>query len=268
MKKVALIYDFDYTLISGNMQEENLLGMLGVAKEDFWQYANSLMRENDMDSVLAAMYAFVLVAKDKSKKFTKQMMVEAGKKISTFYPGVRSWFDRINTYARSIGLEVEHYIISSGFQEMIENCAISDKIHKIFACNYVYHDDDAVWPSYVVNYTQKMQYIARIKKNLLDVLYDTKEINKKYAVDDQYIPYKNMIYIGDGETDVPSMVMVKENGGKSVCVYENELINAVNTAKMLVEDGRVNCAVVADYSKNSKLEAKVKEYLREFADVV
>ena len=262
--KIALIYDFDNTLIKGDMQDCNFFDMLNIEKGDFWEFANKLMQENDMDGTLAYMYAALLVAKRNSTKVTKQMLIDCGKKISSFYPGVIDWFDRINQYANSLGLDIEHYVVSGGYRDMIENSKIAKYLTKVFACEYMYENGEAVWPAYVVNYTQKMQYIARIKKHLVDVLYDSKEINKKFSEKEFYIPYTNMMYIGDGETDIPSMVMVKDNGGKSICVYDKDSVKAKNVAKTLLEDGRVDCSVVADYTEGSEFDIKVKAFLKEF----
>ena len=206
MKKVALIYDFDHTLVKNSMQNGGFVKEFNMTPSEYWDAVNSYMEKNNMDPIIAAMYYPVLRSKQLGLKYDKAFLQKHGAQIDDFFPGVEGWFERINEFGRSIGLSVEHYIISSGFTEMIENCKISKYIKKSFACEYIYDNDgNAVWPSYVVNYTQKTQYLSRIQKNCFDVLYETVEINKFVGEDDQYIPYNRMVYIGDGFTDVPCM---------------------------------------------------------------
>ncbi len=263
LKKVAMIYDFDNTLISGDMQNGSLVQSLGVGITEYWNRANKLMEEKDVDQILAFLYTTIQFAKDKKKKLTREFLNEHGRKIDVFYPGVIDWFDRINAYGRELGLEIEHYVVSSGYREMIEACAIADKFKKIFASHYMYDDNgEAVWPAYVVNYTQKTQYIARIEKGLVDVLYDSNAVNSKIKKSKAYIPYSRMIYIGDGETDVPCMRMIRSQGGYGVCVYDKCSHNSVDVAKKIVKDDRVDVSVCADYSAGGKLEAEIIKLLK------
>ena len=267
LKKIAFIYDFDYTLISGNMQEGKLIEALGVTKEEYWEVSNKIMKENDIDGILAAMYTPIVIAKKKGIKFDKKLLEDAGRAITNFFPGVIGWFDRINKYASNLGLEIEHYIISAGCKEMLDNCSIAKNFTKIFASKYMYNSKGLpIWPAYLVNYTQKTQYIARIQKNLVDVLYDSKIINRKFDKDNIYINYSDMIYFGDGETDVPSMRVIRENGGKSICVYDSSNQKSFDVARRLVEDGRVDCAVLADYSEDGELDVRIKYFLQKLAE--
>ena len=153
-KKIAIIYDFDSTLIKGYMQNEMLIPYFGMECGEFWEKANKLMRERDVDEILAFMYTCIKVAKEKNKKLTKDLFVECGKNLNQFFDGVVDWFDRINAYGKSCGVVIEHYVISCGLQEMIENCKIAPFLKKIFASRYLYNENgEAEWPAYAVNYT-------------------------------------------------------------------------------------------------------------------
>ena len=191
----------------------------------------------------------VEVAKEKGIKMDKTFLRECGKPIK-FFPGVTTWFDRINDYGREHGVRVEHYLVSSGNKEIVEGCQIADKFKQIYGCEYIFDkvSGEVIWPKLAINYTQKTQYFFRISKGVYDAT-DDAGVNEKKP--ERRIPYSNMIYIGDGMTDIPSMIIVKNNGGKSIAVYPKGNEDRVAS---LYEDGRVNYSCVADYSAGKDLE--------------
>ncbi len=261
-KKVILMYDFDKTLSKKYMSEYDFLQDVGIDDScEFWHYCNNeLAKNNNMDNNLAFMLANLIVAQKKGIKLTKKYLNSVGKNI-TYFDGVIQWFKRINEYGERSGLQIEHFIISSGIQEIIEGSEISKYFTKIFASSYVYDDSgEAFWPRTIVNYTAKTQYIFRIKKNLLDEQFNDVEVNRKIN-SELTIPYSNMIYFGDGETDIPCMKLVKEKGGHSVCVYSDSE-RSQKTAKQILSDKRVNLIAKADYSEGSTLDKYVKKIIK------
>ena len=196
MKKtiVALIYDFDKTLCDRDMQEYAFIPNLGMTPKDFWEETDKLAQEHKMDKILACMY----MMKEKSNQLgiplKRKDFVELGKSIK-FYPGIQDWFERINNYGKSIGIQVEHYIVSSGLKEIIEGTEISKYFKEIYACEFLYNDKkEAVWPAMSVNYTTKTQFLSRINKGVLDISDDI-TLNTKMLDEDRRISTKNMIYI-------------------------------------------------------------------------
>lgn len=261
MKKtiVALIYDFDKTLCDRDMQEYAFIPNLGLTPEEFWQETDILARENKMDKILACMY----MMKEKSQQLgiplKRENLTKLGEYIK-FYPGITEWFSRINEYGNSIGLEVEHYIISSGMKEIIEGTEISKYFKEIYACEFLYDKEGIVtWPAMSVNYTTKTQFLSRINKGVLDISED-KILNAKMLDEDRRISTKNMIYIGDGFTDIPSMRMVREKGGYAIAVYQQ---NKLDTVRNLLKEDRIDYAVLADYRENSTIDTLVKELFNE-----
>jgi len=257
---VAFIYDFDGTLAYGNIQEYNFIPSIHMTSKDFWHEVDELKVLNNMESVLAYMYLMLKKAEANNISVKKSAFLEYGKSV-TFYEGVETWFDRINEYGKSLGLNIHHYIVSSGIKEMIEGTSIKDKFERIYACSFLYNIDNiAKWPAVSVNYTNKTQFLYRINKGIFEV-YDT-SINDKMEEDKKAIPFTNMIYFGDGLTDVPCMKLVKDNGGNSIAVYEKE-----NTlANKLLNDGRVNHSAEANYTENSDIDAFVKQVLNNIKD--
>ena len=260
--KIAIMYDFDDTLIKGCIQEYEMFKNLGVSSpNDFWNECNSISRLYNMDMMLGAMYFFVLKAKEKNINLTKEFLNAQGKNVE-YFPGVLTWFDRINEFGKEHNMEVEHYIISAGVKEILDGIEIKDKFKKIFASEYIYDKNGtAIWPSQIVNFTTKTQYIARIRKGCLDDLFDTKQVNAKVKNYKKLLPYANMIYLGDGYTDVPCMNMVKAKGGTSISVYKDYDENSKAQAFKLYKDKRVNAYCPADYSENSELDKLVKSII-------
>ena len=212
MKKepiLAICYDFDKTLSPDDMQAQGYIQSIEYEVADFWKESNKLAADNDMDQNLAYMY----MMRDKSRGrvlFTKETLHEDGSKVKLF-PGVDTWFDRINEYGKSKGVIVEHYIISSGLKEMIEGTEVAKKFKKIYASSFYYDDrGEAVWPAQVVNYTNKTQFLFRIEKGVLDI--NDQGVNSYFEPDQYHVPFRNMVYIGDSDTDIPCMKLVNING--------------------------------------------------------
>ena len=183
-------------------------------------------------------------------------LIDEGKYIK-FYKGVESWFKRINEYGKKHHVDVEHYIISSGIKEMIKGTKIAKEFKKIYACSYTYATNGRVlWPSRVVNYTTKTQYLFRINKGVLDETNDF-DLNRKTPENEKHIPFENIVYFGDGLTDVPSMKVVLEQGGNTIAVYEDEQKLALELKK----DERASFVALADYSAGSKIDNLIKRII-------
>ncbi len=261
MKKVAMMYDFDKTLCTKDMQEYSLLQDLGYEDASaFWKEVGKLSVENSMDGIACYLYLLQEKFAKMGKPLRKEDFKEVGKKIE-LYEGVSSFFERINAYGRSVGLEVEHYIISSGMQEIIESSPIAKEFTKIYACKYYYDEEGiAKWPAQIVNYTTKTQYIFRINKQVLDEL-NNKDLNAYTPKEERPIPFKRMIYVADGITDVPCLKLVKEYGGKSIVVYNPNNGKAGMMAQTLLQENRADYVVSADYREESDMDCLMKMIL-------
>lgn len=250
--QVALIYDFDGTLSPGNMQEFGFIKALGMNEKQFWQKNTSLSKDNDASSILCYMKLMLSEAQHKNISITKKSFHDFGKGIKLFH-GVLEWFSLINNYGTKIGLDVKHYINSSGLKEMIEGSPIAKEFEHIYACSFLYNASGvAEWPAVAVDFTTKTQFIFKINKGIREV-YDSKEVNKYVAEENRPIPFKRMIYFGDGETDIPCMKMVKQNGGFSIAVYNPRKKGKKDVAKKLISEDRVNFVCPANYEESSDI---------------
>lgn len=260
--KVALIYDFDETLSTQYMQDFCLIPQFGMTPDEFWAKANQWSRENGADQVTGSMYYFMKTAKEMGIRLTKENLKECGKGV-IYFPGVLEWFERINRFGASLDLEIEHYIISSGYEEIMAGTEVSKYFKDIFACSYAFGDDGTpVWPARVINYSIKTQYLSKINKGLSKN--DDVAVNEFTPDEERPIPFKRMIYFGDGMTDIPSMKLTKERGGNAIAVYDQSATSKQKALRLLV-DNRVNFALHADYRENHELDQVVKTILDRIA---
>ncbi len=254
---VAFIYDFDKTLCDKDMQEYSFIPALGMDSEHFWNKTTELINKEKMDKILGYMYMMLKEAKENELSINKNYLNSLGKDIN-FFPGVLTWFERVNEYGKKIGLKIEHYIVSSGLREIIKGTPISKYFKEIYACEFLYNEDgNAIWPKMSVNYTAKTQFISRINKGVLDIS-DDNNLNKAMLDENRRISTKNMIYFGDGLTDIPSMRMTRENGGYAIAVYQNNNKEIVND---LLLDDRIDFHSEAIYNEDSELDKLIKNIL-------
>ncbi|GAA0380601.1 hypothetical protein GCM10009093_04460 [Brevundimonas terrae] len=258
--KTAIIYDFDGTLARGNMQEVSFIPSVGMDIGAFWGQAETLTKSADADGILMYMQLMLKHARDKGISITKDMLSEHGQDVALF-EGLRdlSWFDRINAFGAKYNLEIEHYIISAGLEEMIDGTPIRPALNHVFASHYVYDENgEAAWPAVGVNYTTKTQYLFRINKGVKNH-WEHERVNHFIPDEDRPIPFDRMIFLGDGDTDVPTMKMMHTKGGFSIAVYDPRS-NEKDQKKVysLISEDRVNFVAAADYREGSALDLIVK----------
>ena len=255
---VALIYDFDKTLSPKDMQEYGFLPDLGIEPDAFWADCRRFAVRNRTDGVLAYMYMMRAASERAGRPLTREMLEKLGSTVE-FYPGVERWFDRVNGIGAEAGVQVEHYIISSGLKEIIGGSRIAGAFKEVFAASYVYDETGvAIWPATDVNYTAKTQYLFRINKGILDVTNDH-DLNAHTPEYLRRVPFANMIYLGDGLTDVPCMKMTKLKGGCSIVVYAPG--GGALADEMLLQR-RADFALPADYGAGGELESTVRLIMR------
>ncbi len=252
---LAICYDFDGTLAKGNIQEYNFIPALGIGSAEFWESVKATARAEQADEILSYMGLMLKKARAAEIPVRRQDFADFGRKVALF-PGVVGWFDRINEFGKLNGIRIEHYVISSGLLEMIEATEIARKFTKIFASSFMYdYHGVAWWPALAVNYTTKTQFIFRINKGVLNI-HKNEKVNKFVEKEKRPMPFERMIYIGDGDTDVPCMRLVKDQGGHSIAVYRPN--TSSERAKRLVGEERAHFAIPADYRDNSKMDKVVR----------
>ncbi len=267
---IAICYDFDGTLAPGNMQERTFIPKLKMEKKEFWDMINDFAKERDMDELLSYMLHTITLAKERNVSISREDMIGYGKDIQ-FFKGVPEWFERITAFGKSFNVDIEHFIISSGLREMIEGTSIAHNFRHIFASGFIYDENnEALWPGTAVNYTNKTQYLFRINKGIINS-YENKDMNRHIPSDERVVPFSNMIYIGDGETDVPCMKLIKSQNGYAIAVYEegkgpeDGKPAPKTTATELVTLNRADYMAATDYSEGAKLDKIVKGIIEKIA---
>lgn len=253
---VALIYDFDKTLCTKDMQEYAFIPSLGMDSVTFWKEVNDFASKNQMDPILAYMYMMTKMARGKVL-LTKNVLREQGKTVELL-PGIPEWFSKIREFGETEGVVIEHYIVSSGLTQIILGTGLADEFSGIYASEFLYDENGVpIWPGLALNYTSKTQFIFRINKGIRDIT-EAKALNSFTPQTERRIPYRNMIYIGDGLTDVPCMKLVKLNGGHSIGVYQGDDDSQVCD---LIRHDRVNYITRADYRFDQELASIVKKLI-------
>jgi len=253
---LAICYDFDKTLSPDDMQAQGYIQSVGYDVKKFWEESNGLARKNDMDNNLAYMWKMVQEAQG-IMVFTKKKLAEYGAKVALF-DGVEEWFERIRTYGKKNNVIVEHYIISSGLKEMIEGTKMAREgaFEKIYASSFYFNDRGvAIWPAQVINYTSKTQFLFRIEKGVLDI--NDPGVNEYFPPEEKRVPFRNMVYIGDSDTDIPCMKLVNTYGGHSIGVYDPTAQNKEKVFRMM-HDKRIRYYAPANYTDGSELDLLVK----------
>ncbi len=250
-KVIALVYDFDGTLSPRPMQEYAFLPQVGVDAAQFWKETNRVAREQEADPLITYMHLLYKKAKEARIRIDRDDLVAQGRAVELF-PGVIEWFDEIGSYvalrSESQGVTVRHYMISSGLTEIIEGTPIYDRFHNVFASEYWFDAYDLPYPKRVITDTGKTQYLFRINKGVEDL---GETINQHMPEAERPIPFSNMIYFGDGETDVPSMAVMRKNGGHAIAVHPPG--KAREKCVNLFKAGRIDFFAAADYRRGSEL---------------
>lgn len=250
---IALIYDFDGTLSPRNMQEYAFLPKIKINPKSFWSEVAALSLEREAEPLITYMHLMYQKAQEKGVHILRDDLVAQGRDVE-FCPGVEKWFDLIDSYVKKQSkamVTVRHYLISSGLKEIIEGTKIYNRFHNVFASEYFFNAYQLPYPKRVITDTSKTQYLFRINKGVEDV---NKSINSHMPIKDRPIPFSQMIYFGDGETDVPSMAVTRQNNGAAIAVYPKK--KSQKTCKDLFDVGRVDFYAEADYTKGSPLHKR------------
>ncbi len=258
---VAIVYDFDGTLAPGNMQEQGFIPSIGIKNpHDFWQEVKAFVGKHEADETLAYMHLMVQKAEAGGERISKNDFKRLGKDIE-FFEGVEDWFDRITEFAKKQKIKIEHHLLSSGNLEMLLGTKIAKKFDHIYASEFIFDEyGKPIWAAHAVNYTTKTQYLFRINKGCHD-LTDNETVNKFVPKSERPVPFENMIYIGDGSTDVPCFRLVKDQGGLSIAVYKPNTKGASDKARTYLDEGRVHQVALANYGEGSDLDSIVRSFI-------
>jgi hypothetical protein len=269
-ERTAIVYDFDGTLARGNIQEHSFLPKLGISKKKFWKKVGALAKKHDSDPILIYMWRMLESARKADERVTRKSLKKHGAGLPLF-KGVPGWFDRINSHAQERGLMLEHYVVSSGNHEIIRGSKIFHRFEKVYASRFIYDaEGNAIWPGMAINYTTKTQFLFRINKGIRNS-WNSRDINRWMPMHERPVPFSRMIFIGDGETDIPAMKTVRGQGGHSIAVFDPKAWKRKGTRAQerifrLISEDRVHYVAPADYREGSQLDITVKGILGRIAE--
>jgi haloacid dehalogenase-like hydrolase len=268
---IGIVYDYDQTLSPAYMQDDVIFPAFGIHAEKFWRRCAELVQEQGYDQELAYMKSLLdYLAVDRP---TNKQLQELGANMS-LYRGLPEMFDEfqeglLTPEQVETGIRVEHYVVSSGLKVLIEGSRIRPYLRAVFGCEYAEDAEGRItFPKRVISHTQKTQYLFRINKGLLDM---SQDVNDHMPDDVRPIPFRNMIYIGDGPTDVPCFTIMKKNGGHAIAVYNPDDPERASFRKcfdLATRAERVRHIAPADYRRNSHLRLLLEEMVREIVDRV
>ena len=260
--EIAIIYDFDGTLSPQPMQEYTVLPKLGINTKKFWMEVKRVTKSTSSEEMLVYMRLLLEKAEQKRIHIGRGDFKKLAKQIK-YFPGVEKWFERINLFVeneKQSNIKIKHYLISAGLKEILLGISIKNHFARIYASEYYYdHHDVAKFLKLLITDTTKTQFLFRINKGKEKL---SENINEHMPESDRPFPFANIIYIGDGLTDVPCMTVTKHNGGNAIAVYKKGSPKGIKVCRRLLDAKRVNFIAQADYSKGRDLEKKVKLLLR------
>lgn len=255
---IAIVYDFDGTLTPQPMQEYTVLPKIGMSAKRFWKEVDEEVVCEAADPMLTYMRLMVEKLEQARQHLNPRDLCALAPRID-YFPGVEDWFGRINEYVREHSrdeVNIEHYIISAGLREILEGTRIRDNFRRIYASEYFFnHHEVATFPKVVINDTNKTQYLFRINKGREEI---SESINEYMPEAERRIPFANMLYIGDGLTDVPCMTVTKKNGGFAIAVHKPRNNKTIGVCRKLLRADRVDYYAPADYRPDSLLDRRVQ----------
>jgi hypothetical protein len=266
---IAIVYDYDQTLSPNYMQDEALFPHFGINPKSFWERCNELVTSEGYDNELAYMKAILdYLGMDRP---TNAQLRELGTKMN-FYPGLPEMFEEfrkglLTPEHEAHGITVEHYIISSGLKVLIEGSRLAPYVKAIFGCEFAEDSTGRItFPRRVISHTQKTQYLFRINKGMLDM---SQDVNDHMPPELRPVPFTNMVYVGDGPTDVPCFTVMRRNGGQAIAVYNPDDPTRTSFRKcyqLCVHADRVKNIAPSDYRRGSHLRLLLEEMIHEVAD--
>lgn len=275
---IALIWDFDKTLVNGYMQDP-IFEEYGIEPSAYWKEVNAMPKYYAKKGIrvnpdTAYLLKFIRDAKaGRFKGLNNEKLRTYGAK-QNFYPGIPDFFSttlnllKNSDECKEFNVRVEHYIVSTGFAEVIKGSALAPLVEGIWGCELIDSEDDAEPVineiAYTIDNTTKTRAIFEINKGV-----NKKNgigLNAKMSEGQRRVSFKNMIYIADGPSDVPAFSLVKKNGGLTFAIYPKGDINALNQVEQLRSDGRVDFFAEADYTENTTTYSWLVEKIKKLAN--
>ncbi len=267
---IAIVYDFDHTLSPHYMQDHTILRHAGIDPKEFWPSCTALIEAKGYDQELA--YMKRLLEHDAIRALSNKDLEKMGADL-TFFPGVPDCFEELNALFspqeyEEQGIRLEHYVVSSGLKAILDGSRIAQHVKGIFGCEFDEDDGHISFPKRTISHTQKTQFLFRVNKGLLNM---DQDVNDHMPEEMRRVPFRHMIYVGDGPTDVPCFTLMKKNGGFAIAVYnaEDHSRRSFEKCYQLAHHAeRVHFMAPADYRVGSHLRLILEQHIKDIANGV
>lgn len=265
---IAIVYDFDLTLSPHYMQEQTILPHAKIDPQEFWQSCTALIEKEGYDQELA--YMKQMLDYEAIRSLSNQDLQRMGTQLK-FFPGVPDCFGALNTIIQQPRYEewdihLEHYVVSSGLKAILEGSEIAKWVKAVWGCEFAEADGHISFPKRTISHTQKTQYLFRVNKNLLNA---DQDVNDHMPEETRRVPFRHMMYVGDGPTDVPCFTVIKNYGGLAVAVYNPDDPRSFKKCyDLTLHANRVHFVAPADYRQGSHLRLILERHLTEIADSI
>ena len=266
---IAVVYDYDRTLSPQSMHQDVIFRQIGVDAGEFWEEVDKLRDERAYEDELA--WIRMLLDNAKFRQLSNADLRTFGERLE-FFPGVPDVFNELGGLLKEDrfvrhGVSLEHYIVTSGLREVLAGSVLNKEIEAIFGCQLDEDSEGKVfWPKRVVSHTSKTQYLFRITKGPEYVDLSHHDVNDHMPEEERRIPFRNMIYIGDGPTDVPCFAVLTQRQGVALAVYNPNIDKSLDTCMRLQEAKRVDGIAPADYQEGTHLRLLLEYYIKRMAD--
>ena len=272
---IAIICDCDDTLCRDTTNK--LVRDLGVDSSDFWNKQVGPMVKEGWDPPLAYLNKLLEVARKlKAKGLTRSVLHESAAGVE-FFPGALDFVQQIrdtlsnNADYREANVSLEWYIVSSGIEEVLRSTPLQLKATDIFACAFDYDEDDlAVAVKRAVTFTEKTKFVYAINKGITgeELRRDPYQVNNPMVPEDRRIPFENMVYVGDGPSDIPCFSMIRHLGGKAIGVMPPDDVELRKPYELAQGDRLTVGPYTADYREGTDLFKMMLRIVRSIADSI
>lgn len=266
---VALIFDFDDTLAPDSTS--GFLEDIGVDAAAFWKdKVGPLLEQQDWDPVPAYLYRMIeLSGGGQHGAITRDRLQDWGTRLP-LHDGVETLFERLRARLHKAHpqVQLEFYLISSGIGDVLRRTPIASHFTDIWASEFTYDDQGAIaFPRRIVSFTDKTRYLFHIQKGIFGPESRNKpfEVNRKVDADKLRVPFEQMIFVGDGYTDIPCFSLIRRSGGVAFGVWDPRHREKRSRAWGFIQEGRVSNLNQARFDEDAELYQWLEEAVESLA---
>lgn len=265
---IALVFDFDDTLAPDSTS--GFLSHIGVDVSQFWATQVDPLIASGWDPVPAYLHAMIELSRTGQHGLITEQRLRDWGACLPLHAGVESVFARLRQQVRQAHpqMQLEFYLISSGIGDVVRHTRVAGEFTQIWASEFSYGADGGIsFAKRVVSFTDKTRYLFHIQKGIIGPQFEGKpfEVNRKVPEDRLRVPFDQMIFVGDGYTDIPCFSLVRQSGGVAFGVWDPKHRDKRSRAWGFIEDGRVSNLNQARFDEDAELYQWLEEALTSLA---